>query len=147
QEGRGNDEIRAAVHFIQQQTAMKVFPAASKSALAKARAAIQKIKSNPTKAGYDAAMDDGARALTQVCSNLAKLMDNAQCPAKLRSSLIGLKAVSRELDEFGGGAKRTVPDGTQSAAILLLNKEFKRHVDAAEQFFPIVVEFLKKHKL
>lgn len=144
-QGMDDQQIKVEVNWIKQQKMLLVFPSSTKAALAKAEAAVQKIKLKPTKAVYDKEMD-GARDLTQNMSNVIKSLGDKNCPAELAQKMRGLVAYKTDLAAFGSGAKRTVDAKKTEAEILAQLKEFSALVKAMKPFYDDMVKYLAANK-
>lgn len=144
-QGMDDQQIKVEVNWIKQQKMLLVFPSSTKVALAKAEAAVQKIKLKPTKAVYDKEMD-GARDLTQNMSNVIKSLGDKNCPAELAQKMRGLVAYKTDLAAFGNGAKRTVDAKKTEAEILAQLKEFSALVKAMKPFYDDMVKYLAANK-
>ena len=145
-EGKGDDEVKVATAFLKYIKLLVAFPTAAKAGGAIALKAIQAIKAEPTQAVYDHEMDHGGRNYTQQINNVIALAKHKDCPADLRTALHGLVGYDAALKEFGGGAKRTAPQGADEKKILELVKEYSQLVKATIGYVDVVGNYVKKNK-
>ena len=104
--------------------ALLTFAPKLKATVAKAAAAAQKIKADPTKATYDAEMDC-ARNLSQNVNNVDKWQSHPELKKlKAIKDLPAPGNLAAIAAEFGNGAKRKAPDNATPQQILPLLKEF-----------------------
>lgn len=145
--GLSDEQVNEEVDYAKQLKSLVQFSTAAKSAVARAKAAVQAIKSDPTPATYNQEMDTGGRNYTQQISNLVKLSKDSKCPPKVKALLNGIDGYKNELDAYGNGAKRRVADTATPADINKLLKEYVQLVKDTYPYAESLMDYLKKHKL
>jgi hypothetical protein len=147
EEGLDDAEINIETDFLKQQRALLGWPAITKTALAKAVVAVQKVKADPTPDTYKTAMDQGGRDMTQQMSNLVKLITDTKCPASLKRQVAEVSAYRQTLADFGNGAKRQVANDASREQVLAQVQEFSQLCKAMMPIYEKMVKYLSKHKL
>lgn len=142
-----DNQVKREVDYAKQLRSLVSFPTAIKQASARALVAIQAIKKEPTPAVYNNQIDKGGRNYTQQMSNLIKLSRDPKCPEKVVQLLAGLDAYATQLDAFGNGAKRSVPDTTSTQQIKVLITEYAKLFKDTLPYADKLAEHMKKHPL
>lgn len=145
--GLDDDQVKDEVDYAKQLKSLAQISTGAKVAVARAKAAVQAIKSDPTPTTYNHEMDTGGRNYTQQISNLVKLSKDSKCPPKVKAILNGIDKYKSELDSYGNGAKRSVALNATSAEITKNLKEYVQLVKDTYPYAESLIEYLKKHKL
>ncbi len=147
EQGADDEQVNAETDYLKQQRLLTGWPAMTKAALAKAVAAVQKIKADPSPDTYNVEMAAGARDMTQQMSNVIKLVTDAKCPASLVREMAGLSNHRTALADFGNGAKRQVVGTATQNEILAQLAEFSGLTKNMLPYYDKMVKYLSKHKL
>lgn len=146
-EGLDDNQVNAEINYLRQQRLLVGWPALTKAALAKAAAAVPKIKADPTPATYKREMAAGGRDISQQMSNLIKLISDPKCPDSLSEQMAGLADHGANLAAFGNGDKREVAGNATAPEVLARIKEFAELTKALVPYYDRMVKYLSKHKL
>jgi hypothetical protein len=147
EQGKTDEEINKETDWLKQQRAIIGWPEMTKTALAKALAAVQKIKADPTPATYNTEMFAGGRDLSQQMSNVIRLMMDPKCPTKLTHAVMGLNLHEETLAEFGNGEKARISLEATPDQVTAQVREFSALVKEMVSYYDKLVAYLKKHKL
>jgi len=145
--GMSDQEIKEEVDYAKQLRSLVQFPTAVKAAYAKATAAVQTIKSDPTPATYNREMHAGGRNYTQQVGNLIKLSKDSKCPPKVKDLLKGLDAYKSQLDAYGNGARRSIPADTSEKDLMDYLKTFARLIKDTYPYAQDMQAYLKKNTM
>lgn len=145
--GMSDAEVKDEVDYAKQLRSLVQFPTAVKAAFAKAKTAVQAIKSDPTAATYNREMHAGGRNYTQQVSNLIKLSKDSKCPPKVKDVLKGIEKYKSALDSYGNGDRRSVPADMSEKDILAYLKTFARLLKETYPYAEDMMTYLKKHKM
>ena len=146
-QGLDDMQVREETNFLKQQRMMVGWDKMTKAAIAKAVAAVQKIKADSTPACYNDVMRDGGRDLSQQFVNLIKLVQDRKCPQEIKDLMDGLPGFRPTLTEFGDGAKRQIAGTATKQEVIAQIKEFSELTKAMRTYFTKMEKYLKKHKL
>ena len=145
--GMSDDQVKDHVYLLKAKKLLLQYVPVANSAFAKAAAAVQKIKADPTPATYNRVMDDGGRDLSTQINNLYKITsDKNAADWALVKALPDLKPYSVKLSQFGSGEKRTVDNFVDADNILLLLKEFSALIKSLVPIHATAVTEIKKMK-
>lgn len=145
--GKSDAEIKVEVDYAKQLAQLSQFSTQVKTVAAKAKAAVQAIKSDPTPKTYNDVMDRGGRNYTQQFSNLIKLSKDAKCPPKVKEILKGLESHKAGLDAYGNGDRRKIELTATEKDVLAYNKDFVNLLKATYPYAEKMQAYLKKNKL
>lgn len=120
-----DQERKQAKLVVNAKAALLTFSPKLKSALAKAIAAIQKIKGDPTPATYNSEMNNAGRDVSQNVANIRKWQAHPEIrEMKAVKAMPSAAALADAIAEFGDGAKRSIDATATQVDVLNRLKEF-----------------------
>jgi hypothetical protein len=144
--GESDQAVKEGTQFLKYAKLLVTFPTAAKTGAARALKAIKAVKADPTPATYNSEIDHGGRNYTQQMNNVIALTRDRNCPDDLRQELAGLVQYDAPLKEYGGGARRTVDQGTAPNVILQLIDQYSTLVKNTIGYIDVVSKYLAKNK-
>ena len=145
--GMDDNSINDETYLLKAKKLLLIFIPATKTAFAKAAAAVQQIKANPTPATYNTMMNAGGRDLSQQFLNLIKIVNDPNAKDwSLVKNMPDLSPFRGDLAAFGNGDKRTVANDASSQDVLNLTKEFSQMMKGLIPVYAVIEKEVKSMK-
>lgn len=145
--GMGDNQINDETYLLKAKKLLLIFNTATKTAFAKAAAAVQQIKADPTPTTYNAVMSSGGRDLSQQFLNLIKIVNDPKAKDwPLVKNMPDLSPFEDDLKAFGNGDKRTVANDASKQDVLTLTGEFSKMMKGLIPIYVVIEKEVKSMK-